>query len=398
MHARDLEHAVRALIVERRKLLSEHCSLDELQAYDDESLPADHREAVAEHVALCEDCAVLLLYAVISPRLEDAACMPIEEGRIEESWTQLQPQLQNGKRSGRPLVTLLKSATLPADEALALAVRISRELAKAHAQRRVIPDLRAENVLVLPSGEVRLLERGFAPAPATLESGDRQSAQAALSDLYRSLSPEQIAGEDPTPESNVFSLGVLFHELLTGVSPFRGESALETAGRVLSLDPIPAAEVNPALVPALGEVLDRMLAKEPETRPSAAAVLRAIESVIASETTGLAEVANVDRDIERLYERIVALAEQQPSTCDAARDEEIERCYVQLRLLQSAEAQAFRADFEASLAMPIDAGKEILERLRTLRKELEDPASPDTAAGDSDGAQAPAESSRRSLG
>lgn len=396
MQAPKLDQALKALVVERRKLLSAHRSLEELQAYYDESLPADLSEVVAEHVALCEDCAILLLYAVIYPRLGNATDIPIEEEQIEEGWLQLQPQLKETRPSGRPLADML-AAGVSVDEGLALGLRISRSLVKAHAERRVIPDLRAENVVVLPSGEVQLRERGFPPGPATLESGDRRSAEAALSDLYRSLSPEQIAGEEPSAESNVFSLGVLLYELLTGVSPFRGESPLDTAGRVLSLDPTPLTEMNPALAPALGDLLINMLAKEPEARPSSAAILRAIEAVVVPEEPGMTERPDVNPTIERLYDRIISLAEQQPSSEDAAHDEELARCYVQLGLLQAAEARAFRADFEASLAMPVDAGKEIIARAKALRRELEDLASPDTAAGNADGAPPSPETRRRTL-
>jgi hypothetical protein len=94
----------------------------------------------------------------------------------------------------------------------------------------------------------------------------------------------------------------------------------------------------------------------------------------------VAEHQDIERKIEHLYDRLIALAQQQPAEDGTLPDEEIERCYDKLLELQTAEAERFREQFEASLAMPIDAGAKVLARIRGLKDELEDLASSDPAA------------------
>lgn len=86
----------------------------------------------------------------------------------------------------------------------------------------------------------------------------------------------------------------------------------------------------------------------------------------------LVEHNDIDEQIEHLYDKLIVLAQQQPVEDGAPPDEEIERYYARLLELQAAAAERFREQFEASLAMPIDAGAQVLTRIRTLKEELED--------------------------
>src|SRR5215213_1808026 len=90
-----------------------------------------------------------------------------------------------------------------------------------------------------------------------------------------------------------------------------------------------------------------------------------------------AEHQSIDEQIEHLYDKLIALAQQQPAENGVPSDEEIERCYDRLLKLQTAAAERFRKQFEASLAMPIDAGANVLSRVRALKGELEDLAASD---------------------
>ena len=102
------------------------------------------------------------------------------------------------------------------------------------------------------------------------------------------------------------------------------------------------------------------------------------------------EHQDIDEQIEHLYDKLIALAQQQPAEDGSLPDEEVERCYNRLLELQTAEAERFREQFEASLAMPIDAGAQVLGRIRALREELEDLASSDAATQETDDTPAPA--------
>jgi RNA polymerase sigma factor (sigma-70 family) len=373
----EFGEAIKALLVESQRHLRGHCTLEELETYHHGALPAERHDDVTEHLAVCEDCTVLLLYAVAGPSGSSNRIEPLDP-EVEAIWDQLRPHLKSRRPQGRSLASLLQERRLPAGEALPLALEISRALMLLHSEGRILTDLRTENVLISPAGQVRLLERGW--APETLDFGSGQSAEAAMIDLYRALSPEQVAGEEPSKEANLFSLGVLLFELLTGVSPFRGDTPLSTASRILSLAPAPAREINPEIEPALSDLLDRLLAKEPQERPaSSAVVVREIESVLGQGSAESSSWSDVEEQIDDLYDKLIALAQQQPTEDGALPDEEVERCYDRLLELQTVEAERFREQFEASLAMPIDAGAQVLARIRALKEELEDLASSDAA-------------------
>lgn len=373
--------AARALFAERELQLREHCALAELEAYSQGGLSEERQESVAEHLSVCENCTILLLYGVMRPDFQGRLAEP-RDSEIEAAWNQLQPRLRNGSKKGRSLATLLESDGPDQDQALRLAVGISRALMALHSSGLILHALRPENVLISPSGEIDLLDLGSAPTPQTLEIGYGGSAEDAVIDLYRSMSPEQVAGEGLDQRSDLFSFGVLLYEMLTGVSPFRDSTPLGTVSRILSLEPPPVRELNPRVGEELSDLITRLLAKDADDRPSsAAAVVRELEAIIEGRgpesRARASEPRNAEEQIERLYDEIIALAQEKPATGGSNRDEEIERAYGRLLKLQEAEAERFRDGFEASLGMPVDAGQKILARVHALREELEDLASAD---------------------
>lgn len=390
------DEALKALLASSRLRLGRHLTLEELEAYRRAEVADDRRESIAEHLAVCEDCTILLLYGVIGPE-DDADAAEEDAAQIEEAWNRLQSRLQNGSRRGRSLASLLTEKHLPPEKAVSLALEISRKLLALHSEGRVLPNLQTESVLISESGRAHLLDLGLAPTPQSLEVGYGGSAEETVIGLFRSLAPEQVAGEGLDERSNLFSLGVLLYEMFTGVSPFCDSTPLATVSRILSLEPPPASELNPTVDPAMSDLLTYLLAKDPADRPpSAAAVVREIESISGHRRPDLPESEDpweVEREIERLYDHIIALTREQPLADTSARDAEIERSYAKLLELQTKEAERFRLRFEESLDMPIDAGEKILSRLRALREELEDSASQDPAAENADDPQASAKAS-----
>jgi hypothetical protein len=92
------------------------------------------------------------------------------------------------------------------------------------------------------------------------------------------LSPEQLKGETATEATDVFALGLMGYELLTGQGPFTGSTQRETIMRSLREPPTPLGNLRPGIDPAFSSLLERCLAKEPEKRPSAAFVAKALRS------------------------------------------------------------------------------------------------------------------------
>lgn len=383
---------MQALCEERQRDLHIHSTLGELDAYHRGTLPPEDRETVAEHLSVCEDCAILLLYGIIDANGDGHQASDgnghRESKEIESAWAELQPHLEGSSPAGTTLSSLLEDGPLGVDEALPIAIGISRAMAKIHAKGRWLSNLRAEDVVLDPSGQIRLPDLGIHPSPKSFEVGYGRPAADVVVNLYCSMSPEQVAGERLDCRSNLFSLGVLLYEMLTGESPFKASTPLQTASRIFSLKPASVSELNPDLPPRLSAVIDRLLAKEPEDRPpSAESVAVELEAMAgsagrhATESRSV-EAVTIEEEIERLYDKIIALSSHEGES--AACNEEIESAYARLLELQTAEAELFREWFESSLAMPIDAGKQILARASALREKLEDLASSDPAASDTD--------------
>jgi eukaryotic-like serine/threonine-protein kinase len=185
---------------------------------------------------------------------------------------------------GRTLASLLKEGPLPEARVLALAREIGDALATAHARGLVHRDLKTENVLVTPDGRAKLLDFGL--AKPWLEddgaAGEADLTGKALLGTPRSMSPEQAAGQTVGPRSDLFSFGVLLYEAVTGGSPFLHDSPAVTLRRVCVHRQPPARTHNPTVSPAMSDLIDRLLEKEPARRPgSMDAVLADLGSIAA---------------------------------------------------------------------------------------------------------------------
>jgi tetratricopeptide (TPR) repeat protein len=171
---------------------------------------------------------------------------------------------------GRTLRELLREGLPPPAFAARLGREIAEGLAAAHAGGLVHRDLKAENVMVTPDGHAKILDFGIAKAAAPGGEGEALTVEGALLGTFHAMSPEQARGGEVDARSDLFSLGVLLYELLTGRSPFRGSDLLETLQRVAGHRPPPVRESRPEIPGALSDLVDRLLAKRPEERPASA--------------------------------------------------------------------------------------------------------------------------------
>lgn len=155
----------------------------------------------------------------------------------------------------------------------ALAARLAREIAEglaaAHAAEIVHRDLKSENVIVTPSGHAKILDFGLARMRALTGEVVLTQHGAVLGTLH-TMSPEQANGGEADERSDLFSLGVLLYEMLTGHSPFRGANPLETLRRVISEHPPRADVLRPGIPAQLAAVTEHLLAKDPAARPPSA--------------------------------------------------------------------------------------------------------------------------------
>jgi serine/threonine-protein kinase len=182
---------------------------------------------------------------------------------------------------GVTLAARLADGPLAPGVAVRLGRQIAEGLAAAHDAGMIHRDLKAENVIVTPSGQAKILDFGL--ARPVIQSDEKNedgplTERGALVGTYHAMSPEQAGGGELDSRSDLFSFGALLYEMLTGKAPFRGKNALETLKRVLAENPLPLRGVRPDLPAALGAVVDRLLAKDREARPHSA---RSVASVLA---------------------------------------------------------------------------------------------------------------------
>jgi serine/threonine-protein kinase len=182
---------------------------------------------------------------------------------------------------GRTLKELLGGRPLDPLSALSIGIQVADALAVAHASGIVHRDIKPSNVIVTPVGQAKVLDFGLAKmmphADLTHMPSTPEDPLTEIGVPMGSLgygSPEQAAGERVDHRTDVFSLGVILYEMVTGQGPFKGRHRLEQLNAVINLTPRPIRALNPLAPAALQPILDRALAKEPKDRFQTMAAFR----------------------------------------------------------------------------------------------------------------------------
>ena len=164
--------------------------------------------------------------------------------------------------AGRSLKTLVREqGALDPAQAIDIVVQILRGARYAHRRGVVHRDLKPHNVILDEEGRARVTDFGIARAGAS-----DMTLTGSIMGTAQYLSPEQAQGHIVSGASDLYSIGVILYELLTGAVPFDGETAVAIAFKQVSAQPHPPSELNPAVPPALDAVVLRALAKDPARR------------------------------------------------------------------------------------------------------------------------------------
>ena len=167
---------------------------------------------------------------------------------------------------------LRREGRLEPQKAMSLAADICGALDFSHRNGIVHRDVKPGNVMITPQGAVKVMDFGIARAVS--DSAATMTSTAAVIGTAQYLSPEQARGEGVDARSDVYSLGCLLYELVTGAPPFTGDSPVSVAYQHVREDPRLPSSINPAIPPELDAILMKAMAKNPANRYQSAAEMR----------------------------------------------------------------------------------------------------------------------------
>jgi predicted ATPase len=170
------------------------------------------------------------------------------------------------------------------DQSARWIAQAARALATAHAAGVIHRDIKPENIMVRRDGYVKVLDFGLARRLPTLtdRGGGNSPHPGVLIGTVGYMSPEQAHGAAVDSAADIFSLGIVLYELVTGRHPFEGDSALATLHAIANRQPAAPSRLNPEVPAALDGLTEAMLQKNPRLRPTAAEV----EKVLTALTSG----------------------------------------------------------------------------------------------------------------
>jgi len=178
-----------------------------------------------------------------------------------------QPYLVMEMVEGQNLKTLIRQrAPFPILRALDIAQQISAGVGNAHRAGLVHCDLKPQNVLVTANGVVKVTDFGIARAFQDESGPESQKKEQIVWGSPHYLSPEQIRGEQPLPASDVYSIGIILYEMLTGVPPFHDQDTRALLTMHLGEEPAPPQTLNPRIPPKLGWLVNKVLSKDKANR------------------------------------------------------------------------------------------------------------------------------------
>lgn len=186
--------------------------------------------------------------------------------------------------AGPTLKQVISNRPLAVNVALSISIQIADALSAAHARSIVHRDIKPSNIIVNEQGQVKVLDFGLAKMIESDETVNNSLHDKSMTEIgvpYGTMgygSPEQATGERVDHRTDVFSLGVLLYEMLTGQQPFTGRNRIEIFHAVINLAPRLLREVQPSAPPLLQgrlqAILNRALAKEPAERYASMTLLR----------------------------------------------------------------------------------------------------------------------------
>lgn len=188
-----------------------------------------------------------------------------------------------------------KKGALGWKEALHFAVQISKALEHAHEKGIVHRDIKPQNIMILKDGTIKVADFGI----AALESAQEKKSDQTVGSVHY-IAPEQARGEQPDPRSDIYSLGVVMYEMLTGKMPYDGDTAEQVAMKHITGHPVPPQELNPDIPEELAAITLKAMNSDINARyQSASELLRDLEDFRKQQATANLGSGS-DEDVEIL--------------------------------------------------------------------------------------------------
>ncbi len=197
-------------------------------------------------------------------KLSHPSIITVHDIGVEES--SQTPYLVMEIVEGQALEKVIAKGSVPFPTACEWAGHVAEALAVAHRRAVIHGDIKPANILITNENRVKLTDFGM----ARLASHQTDSAVRGTPAYW---CPEQILGRAQDARSDLFSLGVVLHEMLTGVNPFAGDSIPTVCNQILSSTPLPPSHSNPSVPATLDDIVASCLAKEPQLRMNSAEAL-----------------------------------------------------------------------------------------------------------------------------
>ena len=169
---------------------------------------------------------------------------------------------------GRELREMLADGKpLPVAQAVDIAAQVGEGLAYAHQHQVVHRDIKPANIMITPEGRAKIADFGI----ARMRSSETRTQTGVILGSPKYISPEQVVGKRADHRSDIFSLGVILYECITGSTPFNGEGLSALMYQITNHDPSPPSASNPQVPVMLDYIIAKVLAKSPEARYQSAA-------------------------------------------------------------------------------------------------------------------------------
>lgn len=159
-----------------------------------------------------------------------------------------------------------KKSSLSQKQALDIGIQVAEGLAAAHEKGVVHRDIKPENIMLRKDGIVQIMDFGL----AKLRGATRLTKEGSTVGTAGYMSPEQVQGQDTDHRSDIFSLGVLLYEMLTGQIPFKGVHDTAIAYEIVNVDSPPMSSIKPDISPELDAIILECLEKDPKERSQSA--------------------------------------------------------------------------------------------------------------------------------